>query len=133
MAMYFGSSINESPTVVLAAGERLEQARGIALAVQDGCAVKPKAGAHVVGISLMETEDTVEKGSDVDIQVKDIGKWVAGEEITIGMELATDEMGRAVAAKSGDFIVGMALGNAAAAGSFFKVQVSKAGYKPATA
>lgn len=133
MATYFGTSINESPTVVFPAGAKLENARGIALAIEDGAAVKPKAGAHVIGLSLMETDETVEKGSDVDIQIKDIGKWVAGGEIAVGAELATDVAGRAVTAKAGDFVVGMALSGAEEAGTWVKVQISKAGYKPAAA
>lgn len=131
MAVYLGTSINESPTIVLPAGEKLEQARGIALALQEGSVVKPAAGAHVIGLSLIETEETVEKGADVDIQIKDIGKWVAGEEISAGTELATDAAGRAVTAKTGDFIVGVALGSASDAGTWVKVQIIKAGYKPA--
>ena len=133
MATYFGSSINDSPTIVLSAGDKLENARGSALAVKDGVAVKPEAGAHVIGISLIETDEMVEKGMDIDIQVKDIGKWTAGEEITAGTELAADAEGRAVAAKAGDFILGVALGNASEAGTWMKVQIIKAGYKPATA
>lgn len=133
MATYFGTSINESPTIVLPAGDKLENARGIALAVKDGAVIKPAAGAHIIGLSLIETDETVEKGMDVDIQIKDIGKWVAGEEITVGTELATNTEGKAVAAKAGDFIVGMALSSASAAGTWIKVQIIKAGYKPATA
>ncbi len=133
MATYLGSSINESPTIVLPAGERLENARGIALAISGGKVVKPTAGTHVIGLSLIETEETVEKGREVDIQIKDIGKWVAGEEIVIGAELATDANGKAVAAKEGDFIVGVALSSAEKAGTWVKVQIIKAGYKPAAA
>lgn len=133
MATYFGTSINESPTIVLPAGDKLENARGIALAVKDGAVIKPAAGAHIIGLSLIETDETLEKGMDVDIQIKDIGKWVAGEEITVGTELATNTEGKAVAAKAGDFIVGMALSSASAAGTWIKVQIIKAGYKPATA
>lgn len=129
---YFGTSINESPTIVLSAGEKLENARGIALAVKDGAVVKPAAGAHVIGISLIETDETVEQGADVDIQVKDIGKWTAGGEIAVGMELAADADGRAVEAKAGDFIVGMALSSASSAGTWVKAQIIKAGYKPAS-
>ena len=130
---YFGSSINESPTIVLPAGSKLENARGIALAVKDGAVEKPEKGAHVIGISLIETDETVEKGADVDIQVKDIGKWTAGGEITVGMELATDADGRAVEAKAGDFIIGMALSSAEKAGTWIKVQIIKSGYKPVSA
>lgn len=129
MAAYFGSSINESPTVVMAAGEKLENARGIALAIKDGAVIKPAAGAHVIGISLIETDETVEIGDDVDIQIKDIGKWVAGEGIAIGAELACDADGKAVAAKAGDFIVGMAFSGASDAGTWIKAQIIKAGYK----
>ncbi|MCI8692624.1 MAG: DUF2190 family protein [Lachnospiraceae bacterium] len=133
MATYFGTSINDSPTIVLPAGAKLENARGIALAISGGGVVKPAAGAHVIGLSVIETDETVEAGRDVDIQIKDIGKWVAGEEISVGAELATDASGKAVAAKAGDFIVGVALSNAEKAGTWIRVQIIKAGYKPATA
>lgn len=133
MADYFGTSINESPTIVLPAGAKLENARGTALAISGGKVVKPTAGAHVIGLSVIETEETVEAGRDVDIQIKDIGKWVAGGEIAAGTELATDADGKAVAAGAGDFIVGVALSSAAKAGTWIKVQIIKAGYKPAAA
>lgn len=133
MSTYLGTSINESPTIVLPAGEKLENARGIALAVKDGTAIKPEAGAHVIGISLIEMDETVERGSSVDIQIKDIGKWVAGEAVAVGTELAADAEGRAVAAKTGDFIAGVALSSALDAGTWIKVQIIKAGYKPASA
>lgn len=131
LATYLGTSINESPTIVLSVGEKLEEARGIALAVSNGKAVKPAAGAHVIGLSVIETDEIVEAGSDVDIQIKDIGKWVAGEALTVGAELATDADGKAVAAKAGDFIIGVALSSAEKAGTWVKVQIIKAGYKPA--
>lgn len=126
---YFGTSINESPTVVFPAGEKLEAARGIALAIKDGAVIKPEAGANVIGISLIETDEVVEQGDDVDIQIKDIGKWVAGEEITAGTELATNADGKAVAAKAGDFIVAVALSNALSEGTWIKAQIIKGGYK----
>lgn len=131
MATYFGTSINESPTIVLPAGEKLENARGTALSISGGKAVKPAAGAHVIGLSMIETDETVEAGMDVDIQIKDIGKWTAGEEVSVGTELATDADGKAVAAKAGDFIIGIALSSAEKAGAWVKVQIIKAGYKPA--
>lgn len=129
MATYLGTSINESPTIVLPAGEELKGARGIALAIKDGVVVKPAAGANVIGLSIIETDETVKPGNDIDIQIKDIGKWVAGEEIAAGTELATDAEGKAVAAKAGDFIVGTALSNASVAGTWIRVQIIKAGYK----
>lgn len=134
MATYFGTSINESPTIVLPAGATLENARGIAVAVNNsGAVVKPTAGAHVIGITLIETDETVENGADVDIQIKDIGKWVAGAAITAGAELTTDANGKAVTATAGDYIVGIALSSASNAGTWIKVQIINAGYKPAAA
>lgn len=129
-ATYIGTSINESPVIVKKAGEKLEDARGMALAMKDGELVKPKAGELVIGITLIETDETVEKGTDVDIQIKDIGKWTAGEAITAGAELATDANGKAVVAKAGNFIVGVALNSAEKAGTWVKVQITKSGYKP---
>jgi len=126
---YFGSSINESPVIVFPAGERLEDARGIALMIKDGAVVKPKAGTNVIGLSIIETDEIVEQGADVDIQIKDIGKWAAGAEIEAGVELATDANGKAVAAATGDFIVGIALSSATKAGTWVKVQITKSGYK----
>lgn len=133
MATYFGTSINESPTIVLPAGAKLEDARGIALAISGGKVVKPAAGANVIGLSIIETDETVEDGAVVDIQIKDIGKWAAGEALAAGTELAADAEGRAVAAKAGDFIVAVALGSAEKAGTFIPVQIIKAGYMPAAA
>ncbi len=128
---YFGTSINESPTIVLPAGEEIQDARGIALVIKEGAVVKPDAGANIIGISVIETEDMVVQGEDITVQIKDIGKWVAGEEIVIGTELATNAEGKAVAASEGDFIVAVALSNAIEAGSWVKVQIIKGGYKSA--
>lgn len=62
--------------------------------------------------------------------MKDIGKWVAGEAIAVGDELATDAAGKAVKATDGAFIVGIALSAAAKAGTVISVQLTKSGYKP---
>ena len=129
MATYFGTDINESATIVLPANAAITGARGIALAISGGKVVKPAAGANCVGISIMETDDDIEAGQDIDIQIKDIGKWVAGGVISVGDELATDADGKAVAAKSGDFIIGTALSAATAAGAWIKFQMTKSGYK----
>lgn len=51
---YFGTSINESPTIVLPAGEELTNARGIAVAIKNGAVVKPAAGAHAIGLTASD-------------------------------------------------------------------------------
>ena len=56
MADYFGTSINESPTIVLEAGKDIEGAQGIALEIKNGKAEKPTAGANVIGLSLFTND-----------------------------------------------------------------------------
>ncbi len=129
MATFFGTTINPSPTMVLQAGENIENAQGIALAIKDGKAVKPEAGVNVIGISLITNDEVIEIGADVTIQIKDMGKWVAGEKLCAGDELTTDANGRAVKAAAGNFITAVALSDAQKAGSFVKIQLIKAGYK----
>lgn len=130
MATYFGTSINESPTVILEAGAKLENVQGIALAITAGKLTKPSAGANVLGLSLFTNDENVEAGGSLTVQVKDIGKWIAGEEIAVGDELATDADGKAVKATEGAFIVGTALSAATKAGTVISVQLTKSGYKP---
>ena len=130
MATYFGTSINESPTIVLPAKEKIEGAQGIALAISDGQLTKPTAGANVIGLSLFTNDETVEAGDDITVQGKDIGKWIAGEAVAVGDELTTNAEGKAVKAAAGNFITAVALSAATEAGSVVKVQLIKAGYKP---
>lgn len=130
MATYFGTSINESPTVILEAGAKLENVQGIALAITAGKLTKPSAGVNVLGLSLFANDENVEAGGSLTVQVKDIGKWIAGEEIAVGDELATDADGKAVKATEGAFIVGTALSAATKAGTIISVQLTKSGYKP---
>lgn len=130
MATYFGTSINESPTIIMEAGEKLENVQGIALAIASGKLAKPSAGANVIGLSLFTNDENVEAGGSLTVQVKDIGKWVAGSEIEVGDQLATDANGNAVKATAGQFIVGTALSAAAQAGTIISVQITKSGYVP---
>lgn len=131
MATYFGTSINDSPTIVIPAKEKIENVQGIALAISDGQLTKPTAGANVIGLSLFTNDETVEAGDDITVQVKDIGKWVAGEAVAVGDELTTDADGKAVKAAESKFITAIALSKATAAGDVISVQIVKAGYKPA--
>lgn len=129
MADYFGTSINESPTIVLPASEDMKGARGIALVIKDGGLAKPKAGDVTIGLSLMTGEDEVTKGEDVTVQVKDIGKWIAGGTIAVGDLLTADAEGKAVkATTAGQFIMAQALTGTEKKGTLIKVQIIKAGY-----
>ena len=128
---YVGTTINPSPTVIFPANEAIAGARCVALALSDGKLALPAAGAMALGISIGETDANVTAGTEITVQIKDIGKWIAGEAISAGDELATDAAGKAVKATEGDFIVGTALSAVTAAGSLVQVQISKSGYKPA--
>lgn len=125
-----GTAINPSPVVVFESATAVTDARAKAFAITSGKAVLPTAGANVMGISEMETEESVAAGDDINIQIKDIGKWEAAEAIAVGDELATDATGKAKKATAGQFIVGVALTAATAAGSYVQVQITKSGYKP---
>lgn len=131
MATYFGTSINDSPTIVLPAKAELKNVQGIALAVDGGELALPTAGQNAIGLVLFTNDETVAAGEDVTVQVKDIGKWIAGGAISVGDELTTDAAGKAVKATAGDFITAIALSKATASGDVISVQIVKAGYVPA--
>ena len=126
-----GTAINPSPTIVMPAKAAITNPRYLALAVDAGKVKLPAAGDPVIGIAIGEN-DTVAADEMVDIQIKDIGKWIASGAIAVGAEVATDANGKAATAASGDFIVGFALTAASAAGDIIQVQITKSGYKPGT-
>ena len=126
-----GTAINPSPTIVMPAKAAITNPRYLALAVDAGKVKLPAAGDPVIGIAIGEN-DTVAADEMVDIQIKDIGKWIASGAIAVGAEVATDANGKAAAATSGDFILGVALTAASAAGDIIQVQITKSGYKPGT-
>ncbi len=126
---FIGSTINESATVTFKAKAELKGNQGLALALNEGKLELPAAGANVLGLSLF-TNDDAKAGDSLTVQVKDIGKWIAGGAVAAGDELAVDASGKAVKAAEDQFIVGIALSAAAAAGTVISVQLTKSGYKP---
>ncbi len=129
MATYLGTTINESPTINLEAGEDIQEAQGKAVIISGGLVITATAGANAIGIIPLSEDEEIKKGSDVTVQVKDIGAWVAGAKIVIGDELTSDADGFAVKAAAGNFITAVALTAAAEAGTIIRVQLIKAGYK----
>lgn len=132
MATYFGTTINESPTIVLPAGAKIEAAQGKAVIISDGTAKLATAGANAIGLIPLSEDEEIAQGNDVTIQVKDIGAWVAGGKIAVGDELTSDASGQAVKVADGNFITAIALTAADKAGTIIRVQLIKAGYKPAS-
>jgi hypothetical protein len=126
--MYIGTSINESPVIAGIAAAKIEAGGMKAVAISaDGVAVAT-AGAVAAGLLLAETDDPIQPGDTVTIQVKDIGLWQTGEAVAPGDLLASDANGKAVKAAAGAFIVAQALEAATAADQVVHVQIIKAGY-----
>lgn len=123
---YFGTAINESPVIVLKAGEAMKEPQFLAVAADGTLAA---AGANAMGIITPDCEDNVAVGDDLTVQIKDIGLWLAGEAVNVGDELAVGEGGKAVKAAAGDFIAAVALSEATKADQRISVQIVKAGYK----
>ena len=91
---YVGSTINPSPTVIFPANTAITGARCVALSLSSGKLALPSAGAAVLGISIGETDTNAAAGDEITVQIKDIGKWIAGEAIAAGDELATNAAGK---------------------------------------
>lgn len=127
MSTFEYSGINESATLSLLAGAKLEEPCGIALKLTADGVVLPAAGDDVAGIALISNQSPVEAGERVNVQVKDIGRWKAGAEIVQGDLLAADAEGFAQKATTGQHVVARALTGASAKGDLVKVQIINAG------
>lgn len=86
----------------------------------------------IVGIAIIEAgyndisgaeSGKVAKGDQVDVQIKDIGYILAGGAIKKGEEV-TATAGKATKAADGDYVIGVALSNAAE-NDYVRVQISK--------
>ena len=132
---YTGVQINTSPTIVEKAGAEIADVRNrIVKYDTNGAVVLATAGTDIpVGIALIEAgyndisgveSGKVAAGADVDILVKDMGVVLAGGTIKKGQEVAAGANGKAVAAVSGNYVLGIAL-EAAAADEFLPVQIAK--------
>ena len=133
MAVYFGTTINDSPTVTLPANAAITGAQCKAVVVTSGkVKVADTAGFEVLGVIPLSEDENIAAGKDVTVQIKDIGQWEAGEAIAIGDALMTSNAGKAMKATAGKFIVGYALSAAAAAGTRIRFQMTKSGFVPAS-
>lgn len=135
MANFNGVQINQSVTITEIAGADVKDIRNLIVKYDENGAVVPAtAGTDIpVGIAIIEAgyndasgleSGKVTEGDDVDIQVKDIGYVLAGGTIKKGAEVTADKDGKAVAAAAGNYVLGIALSNAAA-GSYVRVQIQK--------
>lgn len=130
---YEYTGINESTTVTLKAGEKLSEINAKAVKLTEEGIALPAAGEEAVGIVLITEDETFEKGDAVSVQMKDIGLWKAGAEISLGALLATDEEGFCQTATAGQWVMARALSAATAKGDIIKVQIIHAGKLSAAA
>ncbi len=126
-SVYEYTGINDSPTIEVTAGAKIEAAQCKAVKLSDGKAVLPTAGEAPIGILLISSEDTIESGTRATVQIKDIGLWKAGAAFAVGDLLAADAEGLCQKATSGQFIYARALGAATAKGDMVSVQIINAG------
>lgn len=125
--MYTTASINTSATIVAPAGAEIANFIGKAFKfdAEGNAVVASTAGEKVIGIAVLTHADKIAKGEDVTIQVKEIGKAVAGAAIKKGAELAVAADGTLKEAADGQFVIATALQAANGAGHIIDVQISK--------
>lgn len=123
---YITNQINESATIVEKAGAAIEDVRGLAMKYNSSGDVIPAstAGELIIGVGIITNAENITVGEDVDIQIKDIGLVKAGGTIDKGAEIMAGSDGRAIAATTGKFVIGIAL-EAATEGQFFYAQLTK--------
>lgn len=122
---YTSTGINTSATIVAAAVAEADY-RGKAVKFDgNGNAVLAGAGEVAIGIGILTNSESTKANEDVDIQVKEIGLALAGGAIKKGDELTADASGKLVKASEGNFVVATALQEAASAGTYIRVQITK--------
>lgn len=138
---YNGVQINPSPTIIEKAGAAIEDVRNRIMKFdENGDVVPATAGTDIpVGIAIIEAgyndisgvnSGKVAKGDEVDILIKEIGVVIAGATIKKGQEIAAGADGLAAVAAGGDYVLGIALDDAAA-NDYLPVQIAK--YQKASA
>ena len=115
-----------SPVINVTAGEELKTAVAVLL-TKDGAKI-PKVGKEATGIVLLGDE-TVAKGDDITVQIRNQGMWAAGAKIEAGDFLAVDAEGLCQKATTGQYILAMALTPATAKGDIVNVAIIHAGYE----
>lgn len=132
---YNGVQINQSPTIIEKAGAEIADVRNKIMKYDtNGAVVLAAAGTDIpLGIALIEAgynditgseSGKVKAGDAVDILVKDMGVVIAGAAIKKGQEIAAGAGGAAAVAVSGNYVLGIALEDAAK-DEFVTIQIAK--------
>lgn len=131
---YLNAFINNSATIrdVLAADVTDAPHKAVTYD-SDGKLILPAAaGDPAIGFILSDTPATIEgvtkAGTEVDVLIKNIGLALAGGAISKGDFVTTDATGALTKAESGNYILGIAMTQATAAGELVQVQITHSGY-----
>lgn len=130
-----GAQLNSSPTITEKAGADIADCRNRIMKYdENGDVILAAAGTDIpAGIAIIEAgyndisgaeSGKAAAGDQIDLQIKDIGYVIAGEDITKGQEITAMEDGAAAVAKAGDFVLGFALSSVKKDG-YCRVQISK--------
>lgn len=124
---YTSTGINTSATIVRPAGAEMTDAIGKAVKfdASGNVVLASTAGEAAIGIVLLTNADTIKKGEDVDVQIKEIGKAKVGAAVSAGAELAVEADGTLITATAGQYVVATALDAATKAGQIINVQITK--------
>lgn len=130
---YIGDSINASPTIAERAGAAISSGAGLAVKydVSGGIVPCSTAGEPALGVIIMQQGETA-VGDSVTVQIKDVATCISGGTVSRGALVAVNANAQIVAAKPGDFALGMALSDASSAGQMVQVQICKCGFVPNT-
>lgn len=132
---YRGAQFNQSISIAEMAGVAIEDVRNLIMKYdENGNVVPATAGTDIpVGVATIEagcnditgqTSGKVEPGDQVDILIKDRVVVLAGAAIKKGQEVAAGANGMAAVAAAGNYVLGIALGNAEE-GGYLEIQIAK--------
>lgn len=134
---YLNAFINNSATIREVVAADIADAAHKAVAYDsDGNLILPAAdGAPAVGVILSDaaaydngTSLITAAGTEVDVLICKIGLIEAGEAVKKGDLLTVSTKGQAKKAAAGNFILGIAVTEATAAGELVQIQITKSGY-----
>ncbi len=131
---YLNSFINNSATIRdIAAADIADAAHKTIAYSADGKLTLPTAdGDPTIGVILSDADSDgsgiTKAGTELDVLIKNIGLVQAGEAVKKGDFLTAKSDGTIKKAEAGNYILGMALTEAAAAGEFVQIQITHSGY-----
>lgn len=134
---YLNAFINNSATIRDITAADITNAPHKAVAYNsDGKLALPAAdGNPAIGIILSDTSAydsdnglVTKAGTEIDVLIRHIGLIEAGEAIAKGDLLTVSTTGQAKKAAGGNFILGIAMTAASAAGELVQIQITQSGY-----